>query len=151
MNFLTGLLAFYHISFLLFCISISVPRNIVRSITVRAMVTTNVVHIHINNVSSWILSVAQLECSFCSLLCSTGGCCMHQQNTKVLSHHSDDLYWKCSERNPETTWTRTRSCRFHHQSTPNCGCVLPSCEDQCRKQCWNVCTQWSNWSWWVVI
>ena len=52
-NFLTGLLALHHISFLLFCISISVPRNvIVESITVRSTVTTNVVHILINNVSS---------------------------------------------------------------------------------------------------
>ena len=48
-NFLTGLL--HYISFVLFCISISVPRNvIVGSITVRG--TPNVVHIHINNVSS---------------------------------------------------------------------------------------------------
>ena len=67
-NFLTGLLALHHISFLLFCISISVPRNVlVESITVRGTVTTNVVHIHINNVSSRILytsiAVTQLECS----------------------------------------------------------------------------------------
>ena len=44
MNFLTGLLALHHISFLLFCIFISVPHNvIVGSITVRDTVTTNVV------------------------------------------------------------------------------------------------------------
>ena len=50
-NFLTGLL--HYISFVLFCISISVPRNvIVGSITVRGTVIPNVVHICINNVSS---------------------------------------------------------------------------------------------------
>ena len=48
-NFLTGLL--HYISFVLFCISISVPRNVTaESITVRGI--PNVVHIYINNVSS---------------------------------------------------------------------------------------------------
>ena len=43
---------FTNISFLLVCISVSVPRNVVaESITVRGTVTPNVVHIHINNVS----------------------------------------------------------------------------------------------------
>ena len=52
-NFLTGLMALHHYSFLLFCISISVPHDvIVESVTARGTVTTNVVHILINNVSS---------------------------------------------------------------------------------------------------
>ena len=52
-NCMHGLLAFQHISFLLFFISISVPRNIiVGGITVGGTVIPNVVHIRINNVSS---------------------------------------------------------------------------------------------------
>ena len=47
-NFLTGLLALHHMSFVFFCISISVPRNVIAgSITVRGTVKPNVVHIHI--------------------------------------------------------------------------------------------------------
>ena len=70
-----------YISFLLFCISISVPRNIIAaSITVRGTVKPNVVHIHINNVSSriphisscytaWMLNLILLCSVFSSSTC----------------------------------------------------------------------------------
>ena len=50
-NFLAGLL--HYILFVLFCISIPVPRNVTaESITVRGTVKPNFVHIRMNNVSS---------------------------------------------------------------------------------------------------
>ena len=80
-NFLTVLLAFHQISFLLFCISISVPCNIIaESITVRGTVKPNVIHIHINNVSSRILYTSSCYTAWMLnliLLHSTGGCSVH--------------------------------------------------------------------------
>ena len=81
---------------------------------------------------------------------STGGCCVHQQNARVFSHHADDFYWRNFDRVKHDTSTRTGKSKFYHQSgefTQIRGHMHHCCKDHCRKQCRNVWTQWSSWSW----